>query len=261
MRLRTMPQGAEIIGDAVHFRTWASGHRTVDVVHLDSTGNIRTATSLQAESNGYFSGFAEAAKAGDLYKYRIDGAGIFPDPSSRYQPQGVHGPSAVVDPLDFYWTDATWSAPAQRDLVIYELHVGTFTRAGTFRSAIERLEHIAALGATAIEIMPVADFPGQRNWGYDGVMLYAPARAYGSPNDFRALVDAAHARGLAVILDVVYNHLGPDGNYLGAFHSGYFDSKQKTPWGDGLNYSSPPVRALFLDNAAYWQEEFHVDGF
>src|SRR5947209_8777882 len=137
MRLRTMPQAAEIIGDAVHFRTWASGHRTVDVVHLDSTGNIRGTTSLQPEPNGYFSGFAETAKAGDLYKYRLDGAGIFPDPSSRYQPQGVHGPSAVVDPLDFYWTDAMWSAPAQRDLVIYELHVGTFTRAGTFRSAIE----------------------------------------------------------------------------------------------------------------------------
>ena len=256
-----MPQGAEIIGDAVHFRIWAPEHQRVDVVHLDSRGNITGTTSLEAEPNGYFSGFAETAMAGDLYKYRLDGAGVYPDPISRYQPQGVHGPSAVIDPLDFNWRDTEWRAPAQRDLVIYELHVGTFTPGGTFRSAIERLNHIAALGATAIELMPIADFPGQRNWGYDGVMLYAPSRAYGSPNDLRALVDAAHQCGLAVILDVVYNHLGPDGNYLGAFSSAYRDASHQTPWGASFDLQNPAVRDLFVANPVYWMREFHIDGF
>jgi maltooligosyltrehalose trehalohydrolase len=152
-------------------------------------------------------------------------------------------------------------APPQRDLVIYELHIGTFTPAGTFRGAIERLHHVAALGATAIEIMPVADFPGQRNWGYDGVMLYAPARVYGTPNDFRALVNAAHACGLAVILDVVYNHLGPDGNYLGAFSDAYRDHSHHTPWGAAYDLQRPAVRDLFIANPVYWMREFHIDGF
>jgi maltooligosyltrehalose trehalohydrolase len=256
-----MPQGAEIIGDGVHFRTWAAGHQHVDVIHLDSKGTITATTPLYAEPDGYFSGFTESAKAGDLYKYRIDRAGIYPDPRSRYQPQGVHGPSAVIDPLDFCWTDAGFVAPAQKDLVIYELHVGTFTPDGTFRSAIERLNHVTALGATAIEIMPVADFPGRRNWGYDGVMLYAPARVYGSPNDLRALVSAAHERGLAVILDVVYNHLGPDGNYLGVFSSAYRDSSHQTPWGAAFDLQRPAVRELFIENPVYWMREFHIDGF
>ncbi len=147
------------------------------------------------------------------------------------------------------------------ELVIYELHIGTFTPAGTFQAAVEKLDHLVDLGVTAIEIMPVADFPGDRNWGYDGVLLYAPARAYGAPNDLRALVDAAHARGLAVILDVVYNHLGPDGNYLGRYSRDYFNPTHKTPWGDGFNFELQPVRDFFVENTVYWRREFHIDGF
>ena len=168
----------------------------------------------------------------------------------------------VIDGSAYRWNDDQWSPPAFSDLVIYELHVGAFTAAGTFRSAIERLPHLAALGINAIELMPIADFPGERNWGYDGVMLYAPARAYGTPDDLRALVDAAHAHGIAVILDVVYNHLGPDGNYMGVFHDGYYaHPRRETPWGAALDYSAPPVRAFFFENALYWRREFHIDGF
>jgi maltooligosyltrehalose trehalohydrolase len=167
----------------------------------------------------------------------------------------------VIDPNAHTWRDAGWVAPSLRDLVVYELHVGTFTSAGTFNEAIAKLDHVRELGASAIEIMPVADFPGDRNWGYDGVMLYAPARCYGHPDDLRRLVDEAHARGLAVILDVVYNHLGPDGNYLGCYSPQYFTRKHKTPWGDALNFELEPVRRFFLENPAYWMREFHIDGF
>ena len=167
----------------------------------------------------------------------------------------------MVDPHDYEWAENDWVAPLLSELVIYELHIGTFTPAGTFRGAIEKLDHVAALGANAIEIMPVADFPGRWNWGYDGVLLYAPAHVYGAPNELRALVDAAHVRGLAVILDVVYNHLGPDGNYLGCYSRDYFNPTHKTPWGDGFNFELQPVRDFFVENALYWRREFRVDGF
>ena len=167
----------------------------------------------------------------------------------------------VIDPSFDSWTDQSFAAPALRDLVIYELHVGTFTAEGTFAAAMTKLDHVARLGATAIEIMPIGDFPGNRNWGYDGVAIYAPSRAYGHPDDLRRLVNAAHELGLAVILDVVYNHLGPDGNYVGAFHSGYYSSVHKTPWGSGYNYEAEPVRNFFVENPTYWMEEFHIDGF
>ena len=196
------------------------------------------------------------------YKFRLDGdAGqTFPDPASRFQPQGVHGPSRVVQAGRFAWEhDGERRAAQLDDLVVYELHVGTFTPEGTFRAAIDKLDDLKDLGITAIELMPLADFPGRWNWGYDGVFLYAPSRAYGEPDDLRSLVDAAHARGLSVILDCVYNHLGPDGAYLGAYTKNYFNPKHKTPWGDALNFDGPmngPVREYFLGNPIYWMEEF-----
>ncbi|HYP16762.1 MAG TPA: malto-oligosyltrehalose trehalohydrolase, partial [Opitutus sp.] len=191
-----------------------------------------------------------------------DGA-ILPDPASRFQPEGVHALSECVDPRVYPWRTHHWRRPKWAGQPIYEVHIGTFTPEGTFLAAIERLEHIAAVGLGAIEIMPVAHFTGERNWGYDGVALYAPARCYGRPDDLRALVDAAHEHGLAVILDVVYNHLGPDGNYLGRFASHYFDAERHTPWGQGFNLSGPdskPVRDFFVGNACYWFDEFRIDG-
>lgn len=167
----------------------------------------------------------------------------------------------VIDPHDFEWHDADRTRARFDELIIYELHIGCFTPRGTFRATIEKLPHLVNLGVTAIEIMPVADFPGDRNWGYDGVMLYAPSRIYGTPDDFRALIDAAHAQGLAVILDVVYNHFGPDGNYTSLFHSGYLTPKHKTPWGDAFDLECEAVRAFFTENAPYWMREFHIDGF
>ena len=216
---------------------------------------------LSAEAGGYFSGIDTQGAAGDLYQYRFGDSQGWPDPASRFQPFGVHGASAVIDPTAYDWNDAAWSAPAYSELIIYELHVGAFTGDGTFRSAIGRLGHLVALGVSAIELMPVGEFPGERNWGYDGVMPYAPSRAYGEPDDLRALVDAAHALGLTVILDVVYNHLGPDGNYTGVYHGDYADEQLHTPWGAALNYGAAAVRAFFVENAPYWMREFHIDGF
>lgn len=253
-------QGAEVTNEGVRYRTW-SQHRAAAAVILDQAGTEIRVIELTSENEGYFSGLDVDGAAGDLYKYRLGGGDKWPDPVSRYQPVGVHGPSMVVDPTTFRWSDQTWNPPAYSELIIYELHVGTFTTEGTFRSAIERLEHLVGLGVTAVELMPLGDFPGDRNWGYDGVMLYAPARAFGAPDDLRALVDAAHALGLAMILDVIYNHLGPDGNYTGCYHPGYSDPELHTPWGAALNYRSAPVRAFFVENAPYWMREFHIDGF
>ncbi|MGI4756153.1 MAG: malto-oligosyltrehalose trehalohydrolase, partial [Janthinobacterium lividum] len=186
-----------------------------------------------------------------------------PDPASRFQPDDVHGPSEVIDPSSYAWHDTAWQNRPWSEAVLYELHVGTFTEAGTFRAAIEKLDYLAALGITAIEIMPVADFAGKRNWGYDGVLLYAPDSSYGRPEDLKALVDAAHARGLMVLLDVVYNHFGPDGNYLPTYAPQIFTDRHKTPWGDAVNFDSegsPAVREFIIGNALYWLEEFHLDG-
>lgn len=244
----------------VRYRTWCE-HDRVDVLIVDEQRAVLRTVPLEAEGDGYFSGLDQAGRAGDLYRYRLGETGDWPDPASRAQPLGVHGPSMVVDANTYRWNDRSWQAPAYRDLIIYELHIGTFTEAGTFRGAIEKLEYLVELGVNAIEIMPVADFPGERNWGYDGVSIYAPSRAYGTPDDFRALVDAAHAHRLAVILDVVYNHLGPDGNYVGCYHTAYFNPHHKTPWGAGLNYEEAAVRDFFMENALYWMHEFHIDGF
>ncbi len=189
-------------------------------------------TSLVAEADGYFSGMVPAARAGSTYQFRLGAESrLFPDPASRYQPEGPHGPSMVIDPTAFSWTDQDWKGLARRGTVLYELHLGTFTAAGTWAAAIERLPHLADTGITAIEVMPVADFVGTFGWGYDGVNLFAPTRLYGEPDDVRRFVDRAHALGMGVILDVVYNHFGPDGNYIAQFSDSYFTDRYSTDWG------------------------------
>ncbi|MBV9657373.1 MAG: malto-oligosyltrehalose trehalohydrolase [Verrucomicrobia bacterium] len=254
----------------VDYRVWALDHARVEVVvtNADDAASIARVVPLVRAADGWFEGTDAAGRVGDLYQFRLDGdpAQTFPDPLSRSQPRGVHGPSQVVaGGAAFAWErEATRPKIALHDLVIYELHVGTFTAAGTFRAAAEKLAYLAELGVTALELMPLADWPGRWNWGYDGVMLYAPASAYGTPDELRALIDAAHGHGLGVILDAVYNHLGPDGNYLGCYAKEYFNSKHKTPWGDGFNFDGPQcaaVREFFGQNAGYWMDEFHFDGF
>lgn len=265
MQDRTPSQGATVTeGQGVRYTVWAPESTRVEAQILTQGGAEARRVPLVREENGYFRGTDAAGEPGDLYKISVDGGEALPPPASRFQPQGVQGPGCVVMAGEFQWTDQTWRRPRFRDLVIYELHLGTFTPAGTFRGAIEKLGYLAELGVNAIEIMPVADFPGERGWGYDGVQLYAPARCYGTPDDFRALVDAAHRAGIAVILDVVYNHFGPDGNYLSRFSPFYFSHEDKTPWGDAINFGhdrSRPVRDFFRSNVFYWMEEFHVDGF
>ena len=250
------------------FRVWAPDHSSVDLVIETNVGAGFSRPGiypLTAESSGYWSGAFSDLGPGTLYRYRLDGRGgqTFPDPASRFQPHGVHGPSQVVDPARFGWTDREWRTPPLESAVFYELHVGTFTPQGTFRGVIERLPYLKDLGVTAIELMPVADFAGDRNWGYDGVALFAPARCYGQPEDLQALVDAAHQHGLAVYLDVVYNHLGPDGAYANAFSTHYFSDRHESPWGKGVNLDGPhssEVRRFFIENALHWVHEYHVDG-
>jgi maltooligosyltrehalose trehalohydrolase len=251
--------GADVLsGGGVQFRVWAPGRSHVEVV-IEGGGE----EELGAGEGGYFSGVVGSAGDGTLYRFRLDnGERLFPDPASRFQPWGPHGPSRVVDPNRFKWTDGEWRGVQLAGNIIYELHIGTFTREGTWEAAKRELDELADLGITVIEVMPVADFPGRFGWGYDGVNLFAPTRLYGEPDDFRSFVDRAHGLGIAVILDVVYNHLGPDGNYLKEFSEDYF-SKRHTDWGEAINFdgeNSRPVRDYFLANAAYWIEEFHVDG-
>ena len=253
--------GAIPEGGATRFRVWAPAARRVDVV---LSGDSEAIVRLKRDPDGYFTGSAEGVAAGARYRYRLDESRLLPDPASRFQPDGVHGPSEVVDPASFAWTDAGRTGVPRENLVIYELHVGTFTAAGTFAAARDRLTDVAELGATAIEIMPVAEFAGARNWGYDGVDLFAPSRAYGRPDDLRRLVDAAHAAGLAVLLDVVYNHFGPEGAYHAAFAPDYFTGRHRTPWGNAINLDgrrSGHVRRFFIENALHWLHEYHVDGF
>jgi maltooligosyltrehalose trehalohydrolase len=256
---RRLPVGADCsAGDAVHFRVWAPRRSRVEVLLGDDA-----AVELAREPNGYFSGLAPGVRAGSRYRYRLDGREAFPDPASRFQPDGPHGPSQVIDPSGFEWTEAAWRGPRLEGTALYELHVGTFTRDGTWAAAAEQLPELAAAGITCLEIMPVAEFPGRFGWGYDGVDLYAPTRLYGHPDDFRRFVDTAHSVGLGVILDVVYNHVGPDGNYLKQFSEHYFSTKHKTEWGEALNFDgehSAPVREFITTNACYWVDEFHIDG-
>ncbi len=260
--------GATVIpGQGVHYRVWAPEKQGAEVVLFSADGAPLRTLPLHATPDGFFHADDPLGQPLDLYKFRLDGdeGQTFPDPASRFQPQGVHGPSQVRAQNAFTWLHNEGRHSVKlADLVIYELHVGTFTPEGTFRAAIGKLDVLRELGVTAIELMPLADFPGRWNWGYDGVFLYAPSRAYGDPDDLRALVDAAHARRMSVILDAVYNHLGPDGAYLGAYTKNYFNPAHKTPWGDALNFDGKlngPVREYFLGNTIYWMEEFHIDGF
>lgn len=251
------PAGAQVRKGGTAFRVWADDHKSVSVVTKGAEH------PLASEAEGYFSGTVSGAGDGDTYSFMVDGAGPYPDPASRFQPQGPHGPSQIVDADRFSWTDRTWRGIALAHQVIYELHVGTFTPEGTWRSALQQLPSLTDLGITLLEIMPVADFAGSFGWGYDGVNLFAPTRNYGLPDDFRAFVDAAHRHGMAVILDVVYNHLGPDGNYVTKFSENYFTKDHTTDWGPAINFygkKSGPVRQLYSANAAYWVTEFHLDG-
>jgi maltooligosyltrehalose trehalohydrolase len=260
---RRIPVGAEVTARGVNFRVWAPERRQVEVVLAEGLERL-TPIALDPEADGYFSATVETARAGTLYWYRLDGeADLLPDPASRFQPEGPMGPSEVIDPDLFAWTDLDWPGVGWNDQVLYEVHVGTFTREGTWRAAIEQLPALAELGITVIEMMPVADFVGRFGWGYDGVDLFAPTRLYGGPDDLRAFIDAAHGVGLGVILDVVYNHLGPSGNVLPLFSEQYFSKRHATDWGDAINFDGAgcePVRELFVANAAYWIREFHFDG-
>lgn len=262
--LSTAPVGAQVLpGGGVRFRVWAPASRQVAVV-LATAAEMTAATQhpLEPEAGGYWTLTLPEAQAGMHYLYQLD-SGRFSDPASRFQPLGPHGPSRIVDAAFFAWTDAAWTGVSAIGQVIYELHIGTFTPEGTWAAAAEQLPHLADLGVTLVEVMPVADFPGRFGWGYDGVNLFAPTRLYGEPDDFRRFVDRAHALGLGVILDVVYNHLGPDGNYLRQFAPQYFNPKHHTDWGDALNFdgrSSGPVREFFLANAVSWITEYHCDG-
>jgi len=258
--VRRLPIGAEPqLGGGVHFRLWAPRCREV-VVEIEGLNPA----ALQPEIGGYFSLWSRLARAGMRYRFRLDrGERAFPDPASRFQPEGPHGPSEIVDPEDFAWTDGAWRGRAREQLVIYEMHVGTFTPDGSWEAASRELPVLAELGITCLEIMPVADFPGRFGWGYDGVNLFAPTRLYGRPMDFRRFVDRAHALGIAVILDVVYNHFGPDGNYLKLFSAAYFTDRYDNEWGEAINFDGPdsgPTREFFVANAGYWINEYHLDG-
>ncbi len=260
---RRLPIGAECLREGgVHFRVWAPRRKQIVAVLGNETD--QQIVSLTPEGNGYFSGVSHAAGDGTLYRFRLDDDDtLYPDPASRFQPAGPSGPSRVVDPGAFAWTDRDWKGASIRGQAIYEMHVGTFTPARTWAAAMRELAELARLGVTCLELMPISEFPGAFGWGYDGVDLFAPTRLYGEPDDLRRFVDRAHGLGLAVILDVVYNHLGPDGNYLKCFSPDYFTDRHRTDWGEALNFDGPgsgPVREFFLTNARAWIEEFHLDG-
>jgi maltooligosyltrehalose trehalohydrolase len=262
---RRYPIGAEVISkDQTHFRVWAPRAREIDVVLEDSAGSKPIFYALTSEPGGYFFGAVNVG-AGSRYRFRINGGeNFYPDPASRFQPEGPHGPSCVIDPRQFQWADTNWPGVKLNGQIIYEMHIGTFTKQGTWRAAAEQLPELARIGITVVEMMPVADFPGKFGWGYDGVNLFAPSHLYGTPDDLRAFIDRAHSLGLAVILDVVYNHFGPDGNYLGIFSDDYLVREKGNEWGDAINFDGPnsgPVREFFITNGRYWIEEFHFDGF
>ena len=262
---RRYPIGAESIGpDQTHFRVWAPKAHHVDLVLEENAAKQsgRIFHALEAEKGGYFSGSAKAG-AGACYRFRVNNS-LYPDPASRFQPEGPHGPSCIVDPTRFRWTDSHWPGITLKGQIIYEMHIGTFTKEGTWRAAAQQLEELARIGITVVEMMPVADFPGKFGWGYDGVNLFAPTHLYGAPDDLRSFIDHAHSLGLGVILDVVYNHFGPDGNYLGAFSDDYLTRGNENEWGDMVNFDGPnsaPVREFFTTNGRYWIDEFHFDGF
>ncbi|MGB9079836.1 MAG: malto-oligosyltrehalose trehalohydrolase, partial [Desulfuromonadaceae bacterium] len=253
--MSTFDIGATHVAGGVFFRVWAP---SVTSVEVELAGTAPLKSPLQRDGE-YFQGLLPAAP-GDRYWYWLDGSLRRPDPASRSQPEGVHGPSQVIDPA-FAWSDSRWQGIALEEYIFYELHVGSFTPHGTFDGVISRLDYLVDLGITSVELMPVAQFPGERNWGYDGTFPFAPQNSYGGPDGLKRLVDACHARGLAVTLDVVYNHLGPEGNYLHGFGP-YFTDRYRTPWGDAVNFDGPgsdPVRGYFISNALHWITEYHID--
>lgn len=260
-RNHRMPFGAEVLpSGSVRFRLWAPKAHTV-VLRLE--GESPRLLPLTTIENGWCELITADAAPGSLYKFQIDGKIDVPDPASRFQPNDVHGPSEVIDPESFQWTDTNWRGRPWEETVIYELHVGTFSPEGSFRAVEQKLDYLQALGVTAVELMPLSDFPGKRNWGYDGVLPYAPDSSYGRPEDLKHLVQAAHAKGMMVFVDVVYNHFGPDGNYLHVYAPQFFTSRHCTPWGDAINFDGPDsrvVRDFFIHNALYWLEEYHIDG-
>jgi maltooligosyltrehalose trehalohydrolase len=272
--VRRLPIGAEVQPHAkgVHFRVWAPEHERIEVVIEDNEpedlkqGNSRPEPkifSLAPEAQGYFSGLIEEAKDGSLYRYRLKSGELCPDPTSRFQPHGPNGPSQVVDPGRFRWTDDEWNGSSLKGQVLYEMHAGTFTQEGTWEAAAQELPELADLGITAIEVMPIAEFPGRFGWGYDGVDLFAPTQLYGKPDDLRRFVDRAHSAGIGIILDVVYNHMGPNGNFLLKFSKNYFTDSYTTDWGTSINFdgkSSGHVKEFITANAGYWIDEFHMDG-
>jgi maltooligosyltrehalose trehalohydrolase len=260
---RRLPIGAEPQPDGTtHFRLWSPRRTKVEVI---LEGSDHSPVELQRETDGYFSGTCTEARAGANYTFRLDGNETpIPDPASRFQPKGPNGPSQIVDPSTFRWTDDKWTGVTAHGQVLYEMHIGTFTKEGTWEAAARELPELKNLGITCLEVMPVNEFPGSFGWGYDGVDLFAPFHHYGSPDDFRRFVDRAHALGLGVILDLVYNHFGPDGNYLKEFSDTYFNTEHQTDWGEAINFDgdgSTPVREFFVSNSVYWITEFHLDGF
>ena len=256
-RRHDIPFGAEYLGDGqTRFSFWTTVAGSVDLVLKRGT------EPMERGDDGIFILATEAAP-GARYRYRVDGGQEFPDPASRYQPEDVHGPSVVIDPAAFDWRDVDWKGSPWRETVLYELHVGTFSPEGTFAGVEERLDYLVDLGVTAIELMPLSDFPGRYNWGYDGVLPFAPDSSHGTPENLKNLVQAAHGRGLSVFLDVVYNHFGPEGNYLPVYALDFFTERHETPWGAAINFEgagSNYVREFFIHNALYWLEEYHMDG-
>lgn len=259
-----MPVGAEPLPEGgTHFRVWASHRKKVEVVLESGAPGQSKIFELNEEPGGYFSGVVYDAGEGALYRFKLDGAEAYPDPASRFQPEGPHGPSQIINPDRFKWSDRDWKGCHIAGQVIYEMHVGTFTKEGTWGAAARELDELARAGITVIEIMPIADFAGSFGWGYDGVDIFAPTRLYGLPDDLRRFIDKAHSLGIGVILDVVYNHLGPDGCYLKQYSEDYFTDRYETEWGEAINFdgeNSKPVREFFIANAAYWIDEFHFDG-
>ena len=253
-----MPFGAEVGGREVRFALFAPAARQVELC-LEGAAPAAMASTAP----GWFELSSAAAGPGSRYRFRIDGGAEVPDPASRFQPEGVHGPSEVIDPCGYRWRHADWRGRPWEDVVIYELHVGAFTARGDYAGVIERLDHLRELGVTALELMPLGAFPGRRGWGYDGVLPFAPVACYGRPEELKALIDAAHARGLMVFIDVIYNHFGPEGNYLHAYAPQFFTAGRHTPWGEAIAYegeSSHWVREFFIHNALYWLEEYRCDG-
>jgi malto-oligosyltrehalose trehalohydrolase len=254
-RKHVMPFGAELMPQGgVRFRFWAPGAKKVE---LEIAGRY---SALHRGQDGWYEHLVANAGPGTLYRYRIDGELLVPDPASRFQPRDVDGPSEVVDGKSYHWQAHAWTGRPWNEAVIYELHVGTFTPEGTYAGALKKLPQLKEVGVTAIELMPLSDFAGKRNWGYDGVLPFAPDSAYGRPEDLKALIDAAHAAGMMVFLDVVYNHFGPKGNYLPRYAPQFFTDKHHTPWGAAIDFSNPVVRQYFVHNVLYWLEEYWFDG-